>query len=198
MSSDHPSAQTPTSSSASFALREPLVLASGETLAACDIAYTTHGTLNGQRSNAILVCHALTGDQHLIGAHPVTGKQGWWETLAGPGRPLDTDRYFLICANVLGGCMGTTGPSSINPQTGEPYGLAFPLVTIGDMVDAQARLIDHLGIDKLLAVVGGSMGGMQVLQWAARYPSRLTCAIPIATAARHSRTSPSTRLAGRR
>jgi homoserine O-acetyltransferase len=165
---------------------EPFVLASGETLERCQIAYTTYGALNADKSNAILVCHALTGDQYMLGTHPVTGKGGWWETLAGPGKPLDTDRYFLICANVLGGCMGSTGPGSPNPQTGEIYGLTFPMVTITDMVDAQAKLIDHLGIERLLAVVGGSMGGMQVLQWAARYPDRVVSAIPIATAAKHS------------
>ncbi len=169
-----------------FEVAEPFVLASGETLERCQIAYTTHGTLNADRSNAILVCHALTGDQYMLGTHPMTGKGGWWETLAGPGKPLDTDRYFLICANVLGGCMGSTGPGSPNPANGEIYGLSFPLVTITDMVDAQAKLIDHLGIERLLAVVGGSMGGMQVLQWAARYPDRVISAIPIAAAAKHS------------
>ncbi|MBO6675944.1 MAG: homoserine O-acetyltransferase [Rhizobiales bacterium] len=169
-----------------FEVAEPFVLASGERLERCQIAYTTYGTLNADKSNAILVCHALTGDQYMLGTHPVTGKGGWWETLAGPGKPLDTDRYFLICANVLGGCMGSTGPGSPHPDTGEIYGLSFPLVTITDMVDAQAKLIDHLGIDKLLSVVGGSMGGMQVLQWAARYPDRVVSAIPIATAAKHS------------
>lgn len=174
------------STSANFEVDEPLTLASGEQLEHCQIAYTTHGTLNADKSNAILVCHALTGDQYMLGKHPVTGKGGWWETLAGPGKPLDTDRYFLICANVLGGCLGSTGPSSPNPRTNEVYGLSFPLVTIADMVDAQAKLIDHLGIDKLLAVIGGSMGGMQVLQWASRYPQRVISAIPIAAAAKHS------------
>lgn len=174
------------STSATFEVREPLTLASGEQLERCEIAYTTHGTLNADKSNAILVCHALTGDQYMIGNHPVTGKGGWWETLAGPGKPLDTDRYFLICANVLGGCLGSTGPSSPDPQTGEIYGLSFPLVTIADMVDAQVKLIDHLGIDQLLSVVGGSMGGMQVLQWASRYTDRVISAIPIAAAAKHS------------
>lgn len=169
-----------------LSIEEPMVLASGDRLERCDVAYTTHGTLNADRTNAILICHALTGDQHVIGTHPVTGKAGWWETLAGPGRTLDTDRYFLICANVLGGCMGSTGPGSTDPATGQTYGLSFPLVTIADMVDAQARLVEHLGIDRLLAVIGGSMGGMQVLQWAARYPERLASAVPIAAAARHS------------
>ena len=169
-----------------FEVSEPFVLASGESLERCQIAYTTHGTLNADKSNAILICHALTGDQYVLGTHPVTGKDGWWETIAGPGKPLDTDRYFLICANVLGGCMGSTGPGSPNPSTGDIYGLSFPLVTIADMVDVQAKLLDHLGIERLLAVVGGSMGGMQVLQWASRYPQRVVSAIPIATAAKHS------------
>lgn len=181
-----PSVPTYPSTSATLEVNEPLLLVSGERLEQCEIAYTTYGSLNADKSNAILVCHALTGDQYMLGTHPVTGKKGWWETLAGPGKPLDTDRYFIICANVLGGCMGSTGPSSIDPSTGETYGLSFPLVTIADMVDAQARLIDHLGIERLLAVVGGSMGGMQVLQWAVRYPQRVASAIPIATAAKHS------------
>ena len=124
-------------------------------------------------ANAVLVCHALTGDQHVASAHPVTGKPGWWETMVGPGKPIDTDRYFVICPNVLGGCMGTTGPASTNPATGKPWGLEFPVITIRDMVRAQAMLLDHLGIDTLFAVVGGSMGGMQVLQWAASYPERV-------------------------
>ncbi|MEM6711904.1 MAG: homoserine O-acetyltransferase [Pseudomonadota bacterium] len=174
------------SQSATLDVHEPMLLASGDTLTQSKIAYTTHGTLNADKSNAILVCHALTGDQHMLGTHPATGKSGWWETLAGPGKPLDTDRFFLICANVLGGCMGSTGPCSTDPQTGEPYGLSFPLVTIADMVDAQRILIDHLGIERLICVIGGSMGGMQVLQWAARYPQRLASAIPIAAAAKHS------------
>ncbi|MFK7792443.1 MAG: homoserine O-acetyltransferase [Devosiaceae bacterium] len=183
--SQSPSPNFP-STSATLEVSEPVVLASGQTLARCHIAYTTYGALNADQSNAILVCHALTGDQYMLGTHPITGKGGWWETLAGPGKPLDTDRYFLICANVLGGCMGSTGPGSPDPTSGEIYGLDFPLVTIADMVDVQARLIDHLGIDRLLSVVGGSMGGMQVLQWAARYPDRVVSAVPIATAAKHS------------
>src|SRR5208282_1752152 len=133
-----------------------------------------------------LICHALTGDQHVANQHPVTGRPGWWETMVGPDRPFDTNRFFVICPNVLGGCMGSTGPASINPETGEPYGLDFPIVTVADMVRAQALLIDHLGIDKLFCVTGGSMGGMQVLQWAASYPERLVTAVPVATAARHS------------
>lgn len=165
---------------------EPLRLECGQILAPVSIAYQTYGELNAAKSNAVLVCHALTGDQHVANVHPVTGKLGWWETLVGPGKLVDTNRFFVICANILGGCMGSTGPASINPRTGKPYGLDFPVITIGDMVDAQVRLIDHLGIDQLFSVIGGSMGGMQVLQWAARHKERLFSAMPIATAAWHS------------
>ena len=150
------------------------------------LAYQTYGTLNAQRSNAIMVCHALTGDQFVAEEHPVTGKAGWWATMVGPGRPLDTERYFIICANVLGGCMGTAGPMETNPATGRPYGLEFPVITVADMVRSQKMLIDHLGIERLFCVTGGSMGGMQVLQWAATYPDSVFCAVPIAAAARHS------------
>ena len=149
-------------------------------------AYQTYGRLNAARSNAILVCHALTGDQFLTGEHPVTGRPGWWEQMVGPGRPLDTERYFIICANVLGGCMGTTGPRDINPATGRPFGLGFPVITVADMVRAQKLLIDRLEIDQLFCVIGGSMGGMQVLQWASSYPGSVFAAVPIAAAARHS------------
>ena len=169
-----------------FGTDKPLRLDAGEILAPFQIAYQTYGTLNAARTNAILICHALSGDQHAANVHPVTGKPGWWETLVGPGKPIDTDRFFVIASNVLGGCLGTTGPSSTNPATGQPYGLDLPVVTVGDMVRAQAMLIDHLGIERLLAVVGGSMGGMQVLQWAASYPERVFAAMPLATAARHS------------
>src|SRR4051794_34448168 len=178
---DHPSSQL-----AVFGADQPLALDCGIDLKPFQIAYQTYGELNTDRSNAILICHALTLDQHVANLHPLTGKPGWWETMVGPGRPFDTNRYFIICSNVLGGCMGSTGPASLNPETGEPYGLDFPIVTIGDMVRAQALLIDHLGIDTLLCVAGGSMGGMQVLQWAASYPDRVFAALPIATAARHS------------
>ena len=164
----------------------PLMLDAGRELSPVTVAYMTYGTLNAQKSNAVLLCHALTGDQFAASQHPVTGKPGWWNTLVGPGKPIDTDRFFVICTNVLGGCMGTTGPAEIDPATGEPFGLSFPVVTIKDMVRAQAMLIDALGIDQLLCVVGGSMGGMQVLQWAASYPERVIAAIPIATAANHS------------
>ena len=167
-------------------LDRPLVLDSGKQISPVTIAYMTYGRLNAVRSNAILICHALSGDQFVASTHPVTGKPGWWDYAVGPGKPIDTDQFFVICANVIGGCMGTTGPTSINPESGQPYGLGFPLVTIRDMVRAQAMLIDALGIDQLLAVIGGSMGGMQALQWAASYPDRVYSAMPIATAARHS------------
>jgi homoserine O-acetyltransferase/O-succinyltransferase len=174
----------------SFTLRlssnSPLQMDSGAALAPLTIAYQTYGALNAAKSNALLICHALSGDQHVANRHPVTGRPGWWETMVGAGRPFDTDRLFVICSNVIGGCMGSTGPASVNPETGQPYGLDFPIVTIADMVRAQALLIDHLGIDTLLCVAGGSMGGMQVLQWAATYPDRVFAALPIATAARHS------------
>ena len=169
-----------------FGAGQPLKMDAGVALSPLSIAYQTYGTLNAAKSNAILVCHALTGDQHVANTHPITGKPGWWQTMVGPGRPIDTDRYFVIASNVVGGCMGTTGPASTNPATGRPYGLDLPLVTIRDMVRAQAMLIDHLGIDSLFSVVGGSMGGMQVLQWAASYPERVFSAMPIATAAKHS------------
>lgn len=165
---------------------EPLRLDCGVELDSFTVAYQTYGRLNPERSNAILVCHALTGDQFMTGEHPVTGKPGWWQQLVGPGLVLDTDRYFLICSNVIGGCLGTTGPKSINPKTGKPWGLDFPVITIGDMVRAQRQLIDHLGIDKLFCVIGGSMGGMQVLEWASSYPERVYAAVPLATAARHT------------
>jgi homoserine O-acetyltransferase len=169
-----------------FGADRPLRLDSGARLDQFDIAYQTYGKLNAERSNAVLVCHALTGDQHVASPHPVTGKPGWWERMVGPGLPLDPARYFVICANVLGGCMGSTGPSSTNPATGEPYGLAFPVITIADMVRAQARLVEALGIEDLFAVVGGSMGGMQVLQWAADFPEKVFSGVCIAGTARHS------------
>ncbi|MEZ5775631.1 MAG: homoserine O-acetyltransferase [Hyphomicrobiaceae bacterium] len=171
---------------ASFPADQPLELDSGARLGPFSVAYKTYGVLNAERSNAILVCHALTGDQFCASANPLTGREGWWSTMVGPGKPVDTDRFFVVCSNIIGGCMGSTGPSSPNPLTGERYGLDFPVITIADMVRAQARLIDHLGIDKLFAVIGGSMGGMQVLEWAARFGERVFAAIPIATAARHS------------
>jgi homoserine O-acetyltransferase len=165
---------------------QPLRLDSGRALEQFTMAYMTYGTLNAARSNAVLVCHALSLDQFAASINPLTGKPGWWDVLIGPGKPIDTDRFFVICPNVIGGCMGSTGPAEIDPATGEPYGLTFPLVTIDDMVRAQAMLLDALGIDEILCVIGGSMGGMQVLEWASSYPDRVVSAIPIATAARHS------------
>lgn len=172
--------------SQTFGPDEPLALDSGVSLSPFTIAYETYGELNATRSNAVLICHALTGDQFAASTQPLTGKPGWWTTMIGPGKPIDTDRFFVICQNVIGGCMGTTGPRDTDPATGRPYGLDFPVITIGDMVRAQAMLLDKLGIDDLFCVIGGSMGGMQVLQWAAAYPERVFSAIPIATAARHS------------
>ncbi len=179
-------ADAPSSPVVRFGPDRPLRLDAGVNLSPLTIAYQTYGALNAAKSNAFLICHALTGDQHAANRNPVTGKSGWWETMVGPGKPIDIERFFVICANVLGGCMGTTGPASTNPATGAPYGLDLPLVTIADMVRAQAMLIDHLGIETLFCVAGGSMGGMQVLQWAALYPERVFSALPIATAARHS------------
>ncbi len=165
---------------------KPLRLDCGVELADFVVAYQTYGRLNPDRGNAILICHALTGDQYVAEPHPVTGKEGWWSLMVGPGRVLDTDRYFIICPNILGGCMGTTGPKEINPATGKPWGTSFPVISIADMVRAQALLLDHLGIDSLFAVVGGSMGGMQALEWAVLYPARVFAALPIATAAHHT------------
>ena len=150
------------------------------------VAYRTYGALNVDRSNAILICHALTGDQYVAETHPVTGKGGWWDMVVGPGLPIDTDRYFVICTNVLGGCMGSTGPRSPRPGAEGLWGTDFPPVTIRDMVRAQKMLIDQMGITRLFAVIGGSMGGMQVLQWAASYPEAVFAAVPIATAPYHS------------
>jgi len=169
-----------------FGPEHPLMLDAGRALSPFTVAYMTYGTLNAARSNTVLICHALTLDQFVASQHPVTGRPGWWETMVGPGRPIDTDRFFVICANVIGGCMGSTGPAEIDPATGKPYGLDFPLVTVRDMVRAQAMMLDALGIEEVLCVVGGSMGGMQVLQWAASYPERVVSAIPIATGAHHS------------
>lgn len=179
-------ADAPHSLVAHFDAAQPLKMDAGGALSPISIAYQTYGTLNAAKSNAILICHALTGDQHVANVHPVTGKPGWWQVMVGPGRPIDTDRFFVIATNVVGGCMGTTGPASVNPATNRVYGLDLPLVTIRDMVRAQAMLIDHMGIDTLFGVIGGSMGGMQVLQWAASYPERVFSAMPIATAAKHS------------
>jgi homoserine O-acetyltransferase len=163
----------------------PLALDSGATLAPVEVAYETYGALSPERDNAILVCHALTGDQHVASNHPVTGKPGWWTRMVGPGKPIDPARHFVICTNVLGSCMGSSGPASID-ASGAPYGMAFPVITIRDMVRAQALLLDHLGIAALKAVVGGSMGGMQALSWAATFPDRVRAAVVIAATARHS------------
>lgn len=178
-------ANEPTSPSVTFD-GPGLELEGGQVLSPFTIAYQSYGELNAEKSNAILICHALTGDQHCANVHPKTGKPGWWELLIGPGRPIDTNRFYVVCPNIIGGCMGSTGPASINPATGKAYGITFPVVTIRDMVAAQVRLIDHLGIDQLFAVVGGSMGGMQVLEWAAGYGDRVFAAVPIATAAWHT------------
>jgi homoserine O-acetyltransferase len=164
-----------------------LSLDCGRTLASLTVAYRCYGTLNEARSNAILICHALTGDQYVADVNPVTGKPGWWEQIVGPGKPVDTETFFVICTNVLGGCMGTTGPRSPHDDApGQPWGTDFPAVTINDMVRAQKRFIEHLGIEKLFAVVGGSMGGMQALSWAALYPDAVFAAVPVAAAAYHS------------
>ncbi|MEM6490666.1 MAG: homoserine O-acetyltransferase [Pseudomonadota bacterium] len=167
-------------------LDAPLALAGGGRLEQVVVAYTAQGTLNADKSNAILICHALTGDQHVANPHPLTGKPGWWSAVVGPGKPIDTDRFFVICANVLGGCMGSTGPKEIDPASNQAWGVNFPVITIGDMVRAQSALIDALGIDQLFCVLGGSMGGMQALEWAVNHPQRVFACAPIAAAARHS------------
>src|ERR1051326_6957159 len=165
---------------------DSLSLDNGAKLAPVEVAYETYGTLNARKTNAILVLHAFSGDAHAAGISHETGKPGWWDNMIGPGKAFDTDKYFVICTNVLGGCRGTTGPSSVNPETGCPYGMAFPVITIGDMVRLQKMLIDWFGIKKLLSVSGGSMGGMQALQWAVDYPGQVVSAIPIASTVRHS------------
>jgi homoserine O-acetyltransferase/O-succinyltransferase len=165
---------------------ESISLESGASLSPVSVAYETYGELNAAKSNAILILHAFSGDAHAAGISAETGKPGWWDNMIGPSKAFDTGKYFIICSNVLGGCQGTTGPPSINPQTGCPYAISFPVITMGDMVRLQARLMDHLGIERLLAVAGGSMGGMQALEWAVNYPERVTAAIVIATTARHS------------
>ncbi len=166
---------------------QELRLQSGATLRPVTLAYETYGTLNADRSNAILICHALSGDAHVAGQHSEQDrKPGWWDEAVGPGKAFDTDRYFIICSNVIGGCSGSTGPSSIDPETGRPYGLSFPVVTVADMVEAQRWLIDALGIPSLLSVTGGSMGGMQAIQWPVSYPDRVRSAIVLASTARTS------------
>ncbi|MFW5863281.1 MAG: homoserine O-acetyltransferase family protein, partial [Desulfohalobiaceae bacterium] len=159
----------------------------GSRLGPLTLAYETYGTLDQAGSNAVLVLHALTGDAHAAGYHSQEDdRAGWWETMVGPGKGIDTNKYFVICSNVLGGCMGSTGPSSFKPGSNKRYALDFPLVTIGDMVQAQMELVRHLGISRLLAVIGGSMGGMQALEWSVRFPDMVKSAIPIATTSRHS------------
>jgi homoserine O-acetyltransferase len=165
---------------------KPLKLDCGVELSDFTVAYQTYGRLNADKTNAIMLCHALTGDQYVADDHPITGKPGWWVVLVGPGKVIDTDRYFVICANIIGGCIGTTGPKEINPATGKPWGLSFPVITVGDMARAHAMLLDHLGIQKLFAVIGGSLGGMQVLEFATAFPDRVYAAVPIASGARHS------------
>ncbi|GAH62595.1 unnamed protein product, partial [marine sediment metagenome] len=161
---------------------KPLELECGKKLGPIDVAYETYGQLNEAGDNAILICHALSGNAHVAGLNnPDDKKPGWWDVMVGPGKGIDTNKYFVICSNFLGGCSGTTGPSSTNPATGKPYGLDFPIITIADMVKVQKLLLDKLGIKKLLAVIGGSIGGMQVLQWAIEYPDFVKAAIAIAT-----------------
>ncbi|MEF3698977.1 homoserine O-acetyltransferase MetX [Desulfolutivibrio sp.] len=165
----------------------PLVVESGLSIGPVTLAYETYGTLSPRQDNAVLVLHALTGDSHAAGYYDASDpKPGWWDSMIGPGKGIDTGALFVICANVLGGCMGSTGPGSINPATGAPYGLEFPVVTIGDMVAAQKALVDHLGVKQLLAVVGGSMGGMQVLEWSVRYPDMVRGAVSLASTTKHS------------
>ncbi len=172
-----------------FAFGEPpseFRLESGEKLGPVTLAYETYGELNSAKSNAVLVLHALSGDAHAAGYHRGESTAGWWDNMIGPGKAIDTQKYCVICSNVIAGCKGSTGPSSTNPETGKPYGTDFPLVTIVDMVNAQRQLIDHLGIEKLLSVIGGSMGGMQVLQWMVSYPGRIRSAVPMATTLKHT------------
>jgi homoserine O-acetyltransferase/O-succinyltransferase len=164
---------------------EPIRLSCGRELTNIPVAYQTYGTLNAEKSNAILICHALTGDQYVASGNPVTGKAGWWHFMVGAGKPIDTNRFFVICSNVLGGCLGTYGPKHTDVN-GAMLGLNFPIITIRDMVEVQKRLVESFGIEKLFAVIGGSMGGMQVLEWAASYPQSLRCAMPLATASRHN------------
>jgi len=166
---------------------DPFALESGASLGPVTLAYETCGTLNPDRSNAVLVLHALSGDSHVAGYYRADdAKPGWWDIMVGPGKGIDTNKYFVICSNILGSCIGSTGPGAIDPATEKPYGTNFPLITIGDMVRAQKILVDHLGINKLLAVVGGSIGGMQVLEWCVRYPDRVASAVALATTCRHS------------
>jgi homoserine O-acetyltransferase len=174
----------------SFTFAHPpgeMTLENGSTLGPVTLAYETYGELNPDRSNAVLITHALSGDSHAAGYyHHDDSKPGWWEIMVGPGKGIDTRKYFVICSNILGSCVGSTGPGSHNPKTGGPFGLDFPVVTIGDMVTAQKALIDHLGIKKILSVVGGSIGGLQALEWCLRFPDMVVSAIPLATTPKHS------------
>ncbi|MEW6581941.1 MAG: homoserine O-acetyltransferase [Actinomycetota bacterium] len=169
-----------------FTEDDPLVLESGARLAPVEVAYETYGTLNADRSNAVFVCHALTGDANAAGHHGDPDRPGWWDTIIGPGKPVDTDRFFVVCANLLGGCRGTTGPGSTDPATGRPYGLRFPLFTVRDLVAVHRRLVAHLGIERLMAAIGGSLGGMQVLQWALDHPDDLYAGVLVCATARLS------------
>jgi homoserine O-acetyltransferase len=185
-------ASAPLSDDSRFGLRRqvrltgPLQLDGGASLGPVDIAYETYGAMNADRSNVILICHALTGDQYVASDHPLTGKPGWWWRMIGPGKPVDPAEYFIVCANVLGSCMGSSGPASIDPASNAPHAMRFPVITIGDMVRAQGLLLDHLGVDRLRAVIGGSMGGMQALTWPTLFPDRVESVIVIASTARHS------------
>ena len=172
--------------SPSITLDQPLILQSGVSLEPVKLAYQTYGKLNSKKSNTILICHALTGDQFVAGKHPITGKQGWWDNLVGPGKVIDTNIYFVICTNILGGCMGSSGPNQVNPGNKEFYGLNFPIITIRDMVKAQNMLLNQLGIKNIFCVIGGSMGAMQALEWSYRFPEKVVAAIPIAGSYRHS------------
>jgi homoserine O-acetyltransferase len=167
-------------------VKKPLTLDCGRVINDFPIAYETYGKLNEKKDNAILIFHALTGDQFVTGKNPVTNKDGWWSYAVGPGKSIDSDKYFLICANVISGCMGSFGPSHIDPETNNPYGTNFPVITINDMVNAQVNLLDHFGIDKLFSVIGGSMGGMQVLQFVSNFPDKAKTAVPIACTSSHS------------
>jgi len=169
-----------------FHAEAPFILESEAVIEELTLAYETYGTLNSEKDNAVLICHALSGDAHAAGYHKDDKKPGWWDEMIGPGKAFDTNQYFVICSNIIGGCKGSTGPGSTNPKTGRPYGLDFPVVTISDMVNAQKLLIDFLGIKKILCVSGGSMGGMQALQWAVSYPEMLVSCIPIASTYKHS------------
>jgi homoserine O-acetyltransferase/O-succinyltransferase len=176
--------RVPTQRAALFEPERPLELESGATLASVEVAYETYGTLDPDGGNAVFVCHALSGDAHAAGHHGDPARRGWWDTIIGPGRPLDTERFFVICPNLLGGCSGTTGPSSVDPASGRAYGLRFPQFTVRDLVTVHRALLAHLGIERLYAAVGGSLGGMQVLQWALDHPTEIERAVLVCVSAR--------------